>query len=100
VELVEQQQSYLVETYLQQYQKTIEAQKLLPAVDEVLRQSKLAQGYFQRGLIGGPALIESYRQTMESIVNRHRLESLTLEAFLWLQTTMQKDPLAELERVP
>lgn len=100
VTLMEQQQNYLLETYLQQYRKSIEGQRQLPSAEEISKKAKTAQSYFQRGMIGGPALIESYRQTLDSVTNRHRLELLTLDAFLWLQTTRQRNPVAELEKVP
>lgn len=97
VELMKQNQDYVLETYLQQYKKTIEAQKNLPTNQEVTRKAQQTQTYFQRGMISGPTIIESYRQTMDSVLNRHQLELLTLDAYLWLKITQGKDPVTELE---
>lgn len=97
VELMKQKQEYVLETYIQQYKKTIEAQSYLPSSQEVTRKAQQTQNYFQRGMISGPTIIESYRQTMDSVINRHHLEILTLDAFIWLKITQGKDPAQELE---
>lgn len=82
VELTRTEENHERDEQLRVYERSVQALKDAPTVEELEKDHKQHEGYARRGLISASLIIESHRQIQELTRSRHGREIKALES-LW-----------------